>query len=139
MLIEKIPILCLSTISCYNTLYYLLSDLIGQYYYFFYKDSVFLGYISIASTYLATPFCIILLGLYGDKNGRKSVITISSFSLAISIILFGLVPTYAQIGIYSTIFITILRLIYGICEPILHLGFYICNYEISQHKNIRYM
>ena len=24
--------------------------------------------------------------------------------------------------------------IYGICEPILHLGFYICNYEISQHK-----
>ncbi len=65
--------------------------------------------------FLARPVGAIIFGHIGDIYGRKPALLLSIFGMALPTIIIGLLPTYAQIGIFAPILLTICRLIQGIC------------------------
>jgi proline/betaine transport protein TphA len=66
-----------------------------------------------ASGFFMRPIGGFILGLYGDRYGRKAVLilTISSASLATFLIAF--LPTYSKAGIIAPLLLTLLRLLQG--------------------------
>ena len=65
--------------------------------------------------YLMRPVGAVLLGNIGDRLGRRSMLLWSILLMGIASTLIGLLPTYAQIGIFAPIGLVILRMIQGIC------------------------
>ncbi|MDQ8033828.1 MFS transporter [Bordetella genomosp. 1] len=55
----------------------------------------------------------ILLGLYGDRKGRKAAMVLVTSLMAVSIALITVAPTYHAAGILAPIFILIARLLQG--------------------------
>ena len=66
-----------------------------------------------AAGYLARPLGGIVMAHFGDLLGRKKMFTLSIFMMAVPTLLMGLLPTYAQIGIWAPIALLILRVIQG--------------------------
>ncbi len=64
--------------------------------------------------FLARPVGAAIFGHYGDRIGRKATLIITLLLMGIATFLVGFVPTYAQIGIWGGIILTILRLLQGI-------------------------
>jgi MFS family permease len=63
--------------------------------------------------YLARPLGAVVLGNWGDRHGRKNVLVLCMFVMGASTFAVGLLPTYAQIGIWSPILLVALRIIQG--------------------------
>ncbi|HBY37743.1 MAG TPA: MFS transporter, partial [Delftia acidovorans] len=55
----------------------------------------------------------ILLGLYGDRKGRKAAMVMVTGLMAVAIALITLAPTYAAVGILAPLFIVLARLLQG--------------------------
>lgn len=55
----------------------------------------------------------ILLGLYGDRKGRKAAMVLVTMLMAVAIALITLAPTYAAVGILAPLFIVLARLLQG--------------------------
>ncbi|EJL72297.1 arabinose efflux permease family protein [Variovorax sp. CF313] len=55
----------------------------------------------------------ILIGLYGDRKGRKAAMVLVTGLMAVAIALITLAPTYAAIGILAPLFIVLARLLQG--------------------------
>lgn len=68
-----------------------------------------LGLLALGS--LARPFGAGLFGYIGDSYGRKTALLISVFSMTLATLAMGLLPTYAQIGIWSPISLLFCRII----------------------------
>ncbi len=66
-----------------------------------------------AAGYLARPLGGIVMAHFGDLLGRKKMFTLSIFMMAVPTLLMGLLPTYAQIGIWAPITLLLLRVIQG--------------------------
>src|SRR6218665_1507556 len=66
-----------------------------------------------AAGYLARPLGGIVMAHFGDLLGRKKMFTLSIFMMAVPTLLMGLLPTYAQIGIWAPIALLVLRVIQG--------------------------
>jgi MFS family permease len=64
--------------------------------------------------FVARPVGAAIFGHYGDRIGRKATLIVTLLFMGIATFLVGLVPTYAQIGIWGGIILTILRLLQGI-------------------------
>lgn len=64
--------------------------------------------------FLARPLGGIIFGHYGDKFGRKNALVATMLMMGICTTAVGLLPTYAQIGIWATILLVFMRLIQGI-------------------------
>jgi metabolite-proton symporter len=64
--------------------------------------------------FAARPVGAAIFGHWGDRIGRKSALIATLMLMGIATFLVGLVPTYARIGIWGAIVLTILRLIQGI-------------------------
>ncbi|MEI6879386.1 MAG: MFS transporter [Planctomycetota bacterium] len=64
--------------------------------------------------YLMRPVGAVFLGNIGDRLGRRSMLLWSILLMGIASTLIGLLPTYAQIGIFAPIGLVILRMIQGI-------------------------
>ncbi|MQA97317.1 MAG: MFS transporter [Streptosporangiales bacterium] len=64
--------------------------------------------------FAARPIGAAIFGHYGDRIGRKATLIITLLTMGIATTLVGLVPTYAQIGIWGGVLLTILRLLQGI-------------------------
>ncbi len=63
--------------------------------------------------YVARPIGAFVLGRYGDRHGRKSVLVLCMILMGISTMAVALLPTYQQVGILAPLLLVILRLIQG--------------------------
>jgi len=69
---------------------------------------------TIGVTFIARPFGSAVVGHFGDKIGRKEMLVLTLALMGVSTFLVGLLPTYAQIGIWAPILLVILRFLQGI-------------------------
>lgn len=72
------------------------------------------AFASFAVGFLARPLGGIIFGHFGDKIGRKSTLIISLFMMGVATFAIGLLPTYAQIGVWAPVLLTTLRVFQGI-------------------------
>ena len=64
--------------------------------------------------FVARPLGGLLIGLFGDKYGRKPALLLTFLMIACSTGLIGILPTYASIGIAAPILLVLARLMQGI-------------------------
>lgn len=69
---------------------------------------------TFAIGFIARPFGGVIFGHFGDRVGRKSMLVITLMMMGICTALIGLLPTYAQIGMWAPILLVTLRVIQGI-------------------------
>ena len=72
-----------------------------------------LAFATYALGFVARPVGGIVFGHFGDRIGRKRLLMLSLVLMGIATILIGLLPTYAQIGIWAPIALIALRLVQG--------------------------
>jgi metabolite-proton symporter len=63
--------------------------------------------------FFARPFGGIVIGHYGDKIGRKSMLVLTLVIMGVATFLIGLLPTYAQIGPWAAVGLILLRVAQG--------------------------
>ncbi len=63
--------------------------------------------------YLARPVGGILMAHFGDTLGRKRMFTLSIFMMAVPTLLMGMLPVYANIGIWAPMLLLLFRVIQG--------------------------
>lgn len=84
---------------------------------FFPQEDPVVGTIAAFATFgvgfLARPLGGIVFGHYGDKIGRKVTLIWTLVIVGISTFLIGLLPTYANAGVWAPALLVILRLIQG--------------------------
>ena len=60
-----------------------------------------LAFGSSATGFLARPVGALVAGHYGDRVGRKALLTATLLIMGLSTLLIGMLPTYDQIGIWA--------------------------------------
>lgn len=76
--------------------------------------STMLAYTTFAVGFIARPLGGVIFGHFGDRIGRKSMLILTLMIMGIATFLIGLVPTYAQIGVWAPILLLILRVLQGL-------------------------
>jgi MFS family permease len=64
--------------------------------------------------FVGRPIGAAIFGHYGDRIGRKATLIVTLLITGLATVAVGLVPTYAQIGMWAAVLLTIIRLIQGI-------------------------
>jgi len=64
--------------------------------------------------FVGRPIGAAIFGHYGDRIGRKATLIATLMLMGVATFLIALVPTYASIGIWGAVILTILRIIQGI-------------------------
>ena len=64
--------------------------------------------------FAARPIGAAIFGHWGDRLGRKSALIATLILMGVATFLVGIVPTYASIGIWGAVLLTLLRFIQGI-------------------------
>jgi metabolite-proton symporter len=72
-----------------------------------------LSFATIGISFLFRPLGAIVCGHLGDKFGRKAILVMTLVLMGASTVLIGLLPTYAQIGVWAPILLVVLRLMQG--------------------------
>jgi len=84
---------------------------------FFPTFDPFVGTLLAFSTYAvgfaARPIGGIVIGHYGDKVGRKSMLVLTLIMMGLATACIGLLPTYDSIGVWAPIILVFLRVIQG--------------------------
>lgn len=73
-----------------------------------------LAFTTLAIGFFARPLGGAIWGHFGDKIGRKKMLVLSIVAMGIGTTLMGLLPSYAQIGVWAPILLVLLRLIQGV-------------------------
>lgn len=66
-----------------------------------------------AAGYLARPLGGIIMAHFGDRIGRKRMFTLSILLMALPTLTMGLLPTYADIGLFAPLALLLLRVLQG--------------------------
>jgi len=74
----------------------------------------FLTFATFALGFFARPFGSVVLGRVGDRIGRRALLTLSIALMGGATLVLGLLPTYAQIGIFAPILLMLMRVLQGI-------------------------
>src|ERR1700760_461012 len=64
--------------------------------------------------FIGRPIGAAIFGHYGDRIGRQATLIATLMLMGIATFLIALVPTYASIGIWGAVLLTVLRVIQGI-------------------------
>ena len=85
---------------------------------FFPNEDPLTGTLAAFGTYfigfLGRPIGAAIFGHYGDRIGRKATLIATLMLMGIATFLVALVPSYASIGIWGAIILTVLRMLQGI-------------------------
>jgi MFS family permease len=73
-----------------------------------------LAYTTFAVGFVTRPLGGVIFGHFGDRLGRKSMLVLTLMIMGVATFLIGLVPTYAQIGIWAPTTLLLLRVLQGI-------------------------
>ena len=76
--------------------------------------STMLAYTTFAVGFVARPLGGVIFGHFGDRIGRKSMLILTLMIMGIATFLIGLVPTYAQIGVWAPLILLFLRVLQGL-------------------------
>ena len=63
--------------------------------------------------FVARPVGGIVIGHFGDRIGRKSMLVLTLMIMGVATFLIGLLPTYAQIGPWAPVLLVLLRIAQG--------------------------
>ncbi|MFF9453140.1 MFS transporter [Streptomyces flaveolus] len=69
---------------------------------------------TFAVGFAARPLGGIIFGHFGDRLGRKPMLVITLLVMGFTTFLIGALPTYAQIGVWAPVLLTLLRVLQGI-------------------------
>jgi metabolite-proton symporter len=72
-----------------------------------------LAFATYAVGFVARPVGGVVFGHYGDRIGRKRLLMFSLVLMGMATVLIGLLPTYAQIGVWAPVGLVVLRLVQG--------------------------
>jgi metabolite-proton symporter len=75
--------------------------------------SQLLSFATVGISFLFRPLGAIVCGYLGDKLGRKAVLVLTLMLMGASTALIGLLPTYAQIGVWAPVLLVLLRILQG--------------------------
>jgi MFS family permease len=85
---------------------------------FFPKSEPLVGVLEAFAVYavgfVARPIGAAIFGHYGDRIGRKATLIATLLITGLATFAVGLVPTYASIGIWGAVILTVIRFIQGI-------------------------
>lgn len=73
-----------------------------------------LSYATLGISFLFRPLGAIVAGVLGDRYGRKMVLVVTLILMGASTSLMGVLPTYAQIGIWAPLALIVLRILQGV-------------------------
>jgi metabolite-proton symporter len=68
---------------------------------------------TLGVTFIARPFGSAITGHYGDRIGRKKMLILTLGVMGAATVAVGLLPTYAQAGIWSPILLVLMRCLQG--------------------------
>jgi metabolite-proton symporter len=68
---------------------------------------------TFAVGFVARPVGGIVMGHFGDRVGRKSMLVVSLLMMGVATTLIGLIPPYAAIGVWAPVLLVLLRLVQG--------------------------
>jgi MHS family proline/betaine transporter-like MFS transporter len=68
---------------------------------------------TFAATFIARPLGGVVFGWLGDKVGRQKVLAATLILMSASTLAVGLLPGYAQIGVWAAVLLVILKLVQG--------------------------
>ena len=72
------------------------------------------AFATYAVGFVARPFGGAVFGHFGDRAGRKTMLTLTMLIMGAGTFLIGCLPTYASIGVWAPILLIALRLLQGI-------------------------
>lgn len=75
---------------------------------------VLLGFLTFGIGFAVRPIGGLIGGYLGDKIGRKPVLVGALIVMGVATVLIGLLPTYAQIGIWAPLLLSLIRIIQGL-------------------------
>lgn len=75
---------------------------------------VLLGFSTLAVGYFARPLGGIFFGHFGDRVGRKKMLVVTIWLMGGSTVFMAFLPTYSQLGAWSTALLVLLRFAQGI-------------------------
>ncbi len=67
-----------------------------------------------AAGFLMRPIGAWVMGIYGDKHGRKAGLTLSVIMMAVGSLMIAFAPTYAQVGVAAPVMLVLARMIQGL-------------------------
>jgi MFS family permease len=72
-----------------------------------------LSFATIGISFLFRPLGAIVCGHLGDRFGRRAILVMTLLLMGASTVLIGLLPVYAQIGVWAPILLVVLRIVQG--------------------------
>jgi len=76
--------------------------------------ALLLSYATFAVGFVSRPIGGIIFGHFGDRIGRKSVLVATLMIMGIATFAIGIIPTYAQIGLWAPALLLLMRVLQGI-------------------------
>jgi MFS transporter, MHS family, shikimate and dehydroshikimate transport protein len=71
------------------------------------------AFATFAVGFIARPLGGIIFGHFGDKLGRKSMLSATLMIMGVATFSIGLLPTYAQVGLWAPVLLVVLRILQG--------------------------
>src|ERR1043165_8154379 len=72
------------------------------------------SYATYAVGFIARPLGGIVIGHFGDRIGRKSMLVLTLVLMGVATFLIGLLPTYEQAGLWAAVALVLLRVVGGV-------------------------
>jgi metabolite-proton symporter len=73
-----------------------------------------LAYTTFLIGFVARPIGGIIFGHYGDRIGRKTILVLTLLVMGVATFLIGLLPSYADAGVWAPVLLLVLRVFQGI-------------------------